>query len=106
MKNRLMTEGLRKQLPDLYAQDGAGDNAVVYARYFSLSSDWEWFATEFDGEDTFYGLVNGFEPEFGYFSLSEMERMRIKQLAGIPAIERDITFRKTTIKEIKERMNK
>lgn len=106
MKNRLMTEGLRKQLPDLYGQDDAGDNAVVYARYFSLSSMWEWFATEFDGEDTFYGLVNGFEPEFGYFSLSEMERMRIKELAGIPAIERDITFRKTTIKQIKERLGK
>ena len=106
MKNRLMTEGLRKQLPDLYAQDSLGDDAVVYVRYFSLSSDWEWFATEFDGEDTFFGLVNGFEPEFGYFSLSEMERMRIKQLAGIPAIERDIYFKPATIKEIKERMNK
>jgi hypothetical protein len=106
MKNRLMTQAIRKQIPDLYAQDSLGDDAVVYARYFSLSSPWEWFATEFDGKDTFFGLVNGFEPEFGYFSLSEMERMRIRELAGIPAIERDITFKPTTIREIKERINK
>ena len=106
MKNRVMTEGLRKQIPDLYGQDGAGDKAVVYARYFSLSSMGEWYAMEFDGVDTFYGLVNLWEPEFGYFSLSEMERMTIKELAGIPAIERDITFKKTPLKTIQERINR
>jgi hypothetical protein len=104
MKNRLMTAGLRKQLPNLYAQDSLGDDAVAYARYFSLSSPWEWFATEFDGEDTFFGLVNGFEPEFGYFSLSEMERMRIKELAGIPAIERDLYFTPEPVGQILKRI--
>jgi hypothetical protein len=99
-----MTEGLRKQLPDLYAQENAGENAIVYARYFSLSGNMEWYATEFDGEDTFFGYVNGYFPEYGYFSLFEMERMRIKELAGIPAIERDITFKPTPLKTIKERI--
>ena len=29
--------------------------------------------TEFDGEDLCFGLVEGFEVEFGYFSKSELE---------------------------------
>ena len=39
-------------------------------------------ASEFD-DSVFYGLVVGFEPELGYFSLSELrERPRQARLAG------------------------
>lgn len=59
-------------------------------------SGWYWFATEkaykqdslIDGtvykEDTiYYGLVQGFEEEWGYFSKAEIERLRPKTW-GIP----------------------
>jgi len=30
---------------------------------FTPDSSWTWYAMEFDGVDTFFGLVNGFEEE-------------------------------------------
>lgn len=50
-----------------------GGDALAHVKYFTPDSSWTWYATEFDGEDTFFGLVKGFEKEFGYFSLSELE---------------------------------
>ena len=73
----LLTAELRAQLPDLYAQDGKGGEAIVYAKFFAPdSSQWSWFTLEFDGEDTFFGLVDGLERELGYFSLAELQRVR------------------------------
>jgi hypothetical protein len=48
-----------------------------------------WYATEFDGEDLFFGLVDGLEKEFGYFSLSELESVDGPFGVGI---ERDLYF--------------
>ena len=42
-------------------------------KFFCPWSNWTWYAAEFDGTDTFFGLVDGFEKELGYFSLSELE---------------------------------
>jgi hypothetical protein len=44
--------------------------------------------TEFDGEDLLFGLVQGLEEELGYFSLSELESVRV---LGLP-VERDLYF--------------
>lgn len=94
---RLMTKDLRKKLPPLYDQDGKGEEAIAYARFFSPWSGWEWYATEFDGEDMFFGLVNGQYLELGYFRLSKLEGGR-----GIITVERDIHFTPKTIGKIKE----
>ena len=58
-----------------------------------------WYASEFDGEDTFFGLVDGFEAEFGYFSFSELAEVR--GLLGLP-VERDIHFTPKPLREIYE----
>lgn len=92
-----MTEELRKKLPSLYAQDKLGGDAVVYVKYFTPDSDWSFYASEFDGKDTFFGLVDGFEKELGYFSLSELESVRGPM--GLP-IERDLYWEPKTLKEI------
>jgi hypothetical protein len=77
---KLLNEKIRKQLPPLYSQDGKGGKAIAYAKFFSPSSNWTFYATEFDGEDTFFGLVEGFEKELGYFSLSELESASVVRL--------------------------
>jgi hypothetical protein len=64
----LLPAEIRAQLPTLYAQSESSD-AIVYVKFFNPNSDWTWYATEFDGEDLFFGLVQGFEEELGYFSL-------------------------------------
>jgi len=45
-----------------------------------------------DGDWLFYGLVDGFEKEWGYFSLKELESVRGPLGLGI---ERDIYFKPT-----------
>jgi hypothetical protein len=69
---KLMTKEIRRKLPVLYAQDGKGGDAVAHVKFFTPDSSWTWYATEFDGEDTFFGLVDGQEKELGYFSLTEL----------------------------------
>jgi hypothetical protein len=58
-------------------------------------------ATEFDGEDTFFGLVEGQEKELGYFSLAELSSVRGPM--GL-AIERDLHWTPKTLAEIAPEM--
>ena len=62
---KLLTKELEKKLPALYAQDGKGKDAVAYAKFFHPFSNWTWYATEFDGADLFFGLVQGHVEELG-----------------------------------------
>ena len=94
---KLLTQEIRKKLPPLYAQDSKGGKAVAYVKFFTPSSNWTFYATEFDGEDTFFGLVDGFEKELGYFSLSELEK--VKGPLGLP-IERDLYWKPKTLEDI------
>jgi hypothetical protein len=96
---KLLTKEIRKKLPPLYAQEELGGDAVVHVKFFTPDGAWTWLATEFDGDDTFFGLVIGMETELGYFSLSELQSARGK--LGLP-IERDMYFGTKTLKEVPE----
>ena len=93
---KLMTADLRTQLPQLYSQEEVDDPKAI-AKFFTPDSNWTWYATEFDGKDTFFGLVDGFEKELGYFSLKELESIR--GAFGLP-IECDLWFEPTPLSEI------
>jgi hypothetical protein len=71
----LITKELRKKLPPLYSQEKVKD-PIVHAKYFTPDSSWTWYVLEFDGKDTFFGYVDGLEPELGYFGLLELESVR------------------------------
>lgn len=94
---KLLTKENLRQLPKLYIQEKLGGDAVAYVKFFTPDSNWTWWATEFDGEDTFFGLVEGFEKEFGYFSLSEMQSA--KGPMGLH-IERDLHWTPKRLREI------
>ena len=94
---KLLTQEIRKKLPPLYAQDGKEGKAIVYLKFFTPDAQWTWLITEFDGEDTFFGLVDGHEKELGYFSLSELQKVRGS--LGLP-IERDLHFTPKPLDEI------
>lgn len=96
---KLLTKEIQNKLPKLYSQEDKGLDAIAQVKFFSIANNWRWFATEFDGEDTFFGLVQGFENELGYFSLSELESVKFM---GIPAIERDINWTPKSLREIKK----
>jgi hypothetical protein len=78
----------------------------VYAKLFTPDSSWTWFVTE--GEEVegcaegstdfrFFGYVVGFEREWGYFALAELESARGP--LGLP-IERDLYFEQKRFSEI------
>jgi len=93
----LMTDAIRRALPPLYSQESLGGDAVVQVKYFTPDGQWTWLATEFDGEDIFFGLVEGFETELGTFSLSELRSARGPM--GL-AIERDLYWTPKPLREI------
>lgn len=94
---KLINNEIKSKIPKLYEQDSKGLNATAYVKFFTPDSNWTWYATEFDGEDIFFGLVDGFVKELGYFSLSELES--VKGPSGLK-IERDLYFEPTTLKEL------
>jgi hypothetical protein len=97
---KLLTQTIRSKLPPLGSTDRLPhDRIIVQAKFFTPDSSWSWFATESDGEDTFFGLVSGFEVELGYWSLSELESTRGP--LGLP-IERDLWFKPTPLTQIPE----
>jgi hypothetical protein len=107
---KLLPKEIREQLPPLYSQDGKGGKAVVYVKFFTPSSSWNWFATEGEpvldesGKEVdfkFFGLVEGHDKELGYFMLGELEEVRGP--LGMP-IERDLYFKPKTLAEVAPEM--
>lgn len=97
----LMTQEIRKQIPQL---QNAAEDSIVWVKFFSPYSNWTWYATEFDGVDTFFGYVCGFANEWGYFSLKELEQTTLGP--DLPAIERDCSFTPTPLKDLLEKAGK
>lgn len=92
---KLLTKAIQKQLPDICETENvkAGEKLAV-VKFFTPASNWTWYAVEYSPESqTFYGLVCGFEKEFGYFSLEELESLN-------GAVERDLYFTPTKLKDL------
>lgn len=79
MWNEPSRERLSK-LPRHYETVGiAPEDKPVHLHFFL--GDCDWYAVEFDGEDTFFGycILNGdhLSAEWGYFSLDELKLLRL-----------------------------
>lgn len=105
----LLTKEIERTLPPLRSQDGKRPEEVkIMVKFFDPTGRWTWYVVEgekqADGDWLFYGVVDGFEKEFGYFYLSEIKDAK-KGLTGLRAlpIERDRYFGNHTIADIKER---
>ena len=97
---KLLTAADRRALPALYAQEHLGDEALAYVKFFNPCGAAVWYASEFDGGDTFFGLCDlglGF-PELGYFSLSELQSVRGPLGIGI---EHDLYWKPRPLRECK-----
>ncbi|MGB7208429.1 MAG: DUF2958 domain-containing protein [Pyrinomonadaceae bacterium] len=91
----LLPPELKRQIPKLYSQDSSAD-PIVYAKFSFPASGWLWFVTEGQttGRDfTFFGYVIGYEAEWGYFMLGELEQVNVNGLV----IERDDDFKQQTL---------
>ena len=91
----LLSEELRKLIPSLYATENIPfEKKIIHTKFYTPDSDWTWYVAEFDGEDTFFGFVEGHHNEWGYFSLEELQQGRGPWGLGI---ERDIYWEQKTI---------
>lgn len=93
----LLTKANRAALPPLYSQAQTTDPLVV-VKFFDPTGSWTWYATEFDGDDLFFGWVDGQVGELGYFSLSELQSFRGRFGLGI---ERDRFFTPCPLSQVK-----
>lgn len=96
---RLLDDALRSSLPKLRQQKDHSD-PTVFAKFFFPASGWTWFVTEGEAEANdflFFGYVVGFESEWGYFTLRELEEVGVSGLR----IERDLYFEPTPFSKIR-----
>ena len=89
---KLLTEAIKKKLPSL-GHGKQGPERKFICKFFDPCGSWTWYVCEGSRQTTgdwlFYGLVDGFAKEWGYFTLSELESVRGALGLGI---ERDIHF--------------
>ncbi len=97
----LLSEELRAALPRLYATEQVAD-PVVHAKLFTPWAGWTWFITEFDGDDTLFGLVSGHEVELGYISLAELESL---EGPGGLRVERDQHFSPRPLSQVRRELD-
>ena len=96
---KLMTKEILKALPPLYGtEDVPAMDKVIVVKYFDPTGSWTWYGVEYVPDTkTFFGLVDGLEKEWGYFSLTELES--VKGLLGL-GIERDLYFEPKKVSEL------
>ena len=94
---KLLPKSVTDKLPKLGATDVEKDPMVI-CKFFYPDRSWTWYGIEWDGEDLFFGYVDGDFPELGYFRLSELKRHR--GVLGKP-IERDRFFRPCPLSTVK-----
>ena len=90
---KLLTKALEKKLPALHSATGK-----AFVKWFAPDANWTWYVMEYDPKTgECFGLVDGLEKEFGYFTLNQVQEVRGK--FGLP-VERDLLFETTDVEEL------
>jgi hypothetical protein len=73
----LIDKQLREVLPKLYEQENLSSK-TFYARFYL--DDWEWFVMEYSPlQNLCFGLIDGIENGYGYFTIDELESLGVKR---------------------------
>ena len=93
---KLLTKAIIQKFQKIGKQDI--ENPIVIAKFFNPVGIGTWLATEFNPiTKVFFGRVDLHESEFGFFSLEELESVKLRFGLGI---ERDIYFEPIPINEV------
>ena len=107
----LLPDDIKQQLPPLYSQEHEKDPLVI-CKFFHPLARMTWYAYEGSAVDEdgymdtdkekvdflFFGWIYTDSPEFGYFSLSEMQEIEVLGLK----MERDLHFQPKKLSEVKK----
>ena len=94
---KLLTKEIEKKLPALYETENVStaDKKLVVKFFGGI---WTWYGVEYDADhELFFGFVDGYEKEWGYFSLAELKK--IKTSFGL-GVERDMYFKAIKFSEL------
>lgn len=102
---KLLTNGLLKKFekhPIGSSQDD--DNPEILVHYFNPTGNGDWYVLEagldeYEDDILFFGYVKLHDNELGYFTLKQLESVRLP--FGL-TIERDLYFGDHTLKEVME----
>ena len=100
---KLLTKDIENKLQKqpLYSQEQKGDDARVIAKFFNPCGRGTWYVLEGEKQDNgdwlFFGISEIYEREYGYFTLSELEGVRLP--FGL-TIERDKYFKPCKVKDL------
>ena len=102
-RHKLMTKELGATIPALYANEKVQKNRRLDGlRQAVLSLQTAGAGTSPSGRlrpACCFGLIEGFETEWGYFELTELAETTV--FGRVPAIERDLYWKPKTIGEIR-----
>ena len=73
----LLPKDIREQLPELYANEEIGLAAQALVKFFTPDDGWTWYASEFNGENVFFGLVIGDVAEYCYTHVPKWNPMNV-----------------------------
>ena len=100
-KMKLITKELEKRFEEVGSQENAKD-PVIIAKFFNPAGAGTWYAYEYNPkEKMFFGFVSIFgdhNDELGYFSLAELEDIKLPFSLGI---ERDLYFEEQKLSKVK-----
>ncbi len=95
---KLLSKRQLATIPKLYqTEDVPLYDKIAYAKLVLSDQSWEWYVIEYDGQDTCFGLVRGYDDELGYFSLQELSE--VQALGNL--IERDRQFKPTSLQDLR-----
>lgn len=100
---KLLTQEILKSLPALNATDNIPiEEKVIQVKFFCPWNNWTWYGVEYDPQEhLFFGLVHGFEKEWGYFFLDELQSIKGPPPWSALGIERDLHFKPCKVSELK-----
>ena len=95
---KLLTKELLKKLPPIGHSIETKEEPQAIVKWFTPDSNWTWYVAEYNPENGMcWGLVDGFEKEFGFFTIDEIQKL--KGPLKLP-IERDMWFEKCNLNSL------
>jgi len=74
---KLLNRILIMKFPPLESTDGENlENIKIPCKFILPGTVWTWWPFEYDGIDTFFGLVHGDVKELGYFTLGQLRQRK------------------------------
>ena len=113
MAQKIITQEIRKQLPELYGQESIKD-PTVFMKLFTPWAGWTWLVTEAsydsEGKGPYDYTMFGFAYDAGYPEGAELGYLSLKELMDVKGpvglrVERDMYFKPCLLSEAKQRLH-